>query len=540
MPKNIVIFCDGTWNSPSDEEFGVPSVTNVRTLYRACQDFSESGGAQVVWYQSGIGALGGKFRRAFEGATGWGIGGAIQRGYTAIASHYEPGDKIYLFGFSRGAFLARSIAGMIRQTGLLEDYSVASVKKAYKFYEETVFDYSEEKTYYYPKDAPLKDPNRGPGKVRVHFIGVWDTVGSLGFSFWGWSFNLRFFRNGFHDISPNAITDHVYHALAMDEIRTSFMPSLWDYPEEKTHKESAYTQNAEPCGHIEQAWFRGVHSDIGGGYAERGLSDVTLKWMVEKAMGHGLLLRENALLSDDDPTLTETEKREKATLAPRPASRIHRSYQGPLWTSVGGWPRWYPPLATTVEEGGHWGYLHASVKDREEICTRTGSAELKITPLAVGESKSVEIRADHLWNFSGFVLEAGGTYSLTAEGKWRDGNGATVGPDGETPEQSGIWSRWKLIKSVRRAPKQPWMKLIGVVNYPREWPWKERPWYEALPYIFWKDPQQLVNDLFAIGKQTSSPIVVKETGLLWVFANDLWRTYDNNTGSVTLTVTRTA
>ncbi|QJW88745.1 DUF2235 domain-containing protein [Spirosoma taeanense] len=251
MPKNIVICCDGTWNSATDEEFGMPTATNVRLLFQACQTAAESDDKQVTWYQSGIGALGGNSRRAFEGATGTGMGANIRRGYLAIARYYEPGDHIFLFGFSRGAFTARSIAGMIRQVGLV-DPDAKVVEKAYRFYESNKYLHNDPKTHY---DYPKFKPGRAPGQVRIHFIGVWDTVGSLGFSFWGWSFNLRFFRNGFHELSPNSITDNVYHALAMDEIRTSFMPSLWELPQSGEHRPEC----------VEQAWFRGVHSDVGGG-----------------------------------------------------------------------------------------------------------------------------------------------------------------------------------------------------------------------------------------------------------------------------------
>lgn len=526
MSKNIVIFCDGTWNSPADEEFGVPSVTNVRTLYRACQDFAESDGKQVVWYQSGIGSLGNAFKRSFEGATGWGIGNAIRRGYTIIARHYEPGDKIYLFGFSRGAFAARSIAGMIQQVGLLADPTPYEVKKAYQFYEEIRYEYQNIKTYYQKKGSLVTDA-RGPGNVCIHFIGVWDTVGSLGFSFWGWSFNLRFFQNAFHDLSPNNITSSVYHALAMDEIRTSFMPSLWEYPDKDK-------SNEPPAGRVEQAWFRGVHSDIGGGYAERGLSDITLDWMARKATKEGLLLRKNALIADNDP---KEEKRKQASLFPKPTSRIHRSFQGPLWTSVGGWPRWYPPLSHTPCTDAE-GYLHRSVFERQEKCIDSGSSEVVMSRLAIGQTKSVVVRADHLWNFTGFILEEEGTYRFRTEGIWQDGNKAPVGPEGESDDTKSILKRWG--RHGRRAPKARQMQLIGVVNHPRNWRWMERRWYEALHYLFVADPPELVETLFPINTGTSITIKSKETGIFWAFANDWWKMYDNNTGSVTLWITREA
>jgi len=309
MAKNIAIFCDGTSNSALDEEFGIPASTNVYRLYQACQNQAESSNQQFVWYQSGVGALGGKYKRSFEGATGTGISDNIKRAYQVLAKHYEEGDKIYLFGFSRGAFTARSLAGMIQQVGLLKNPSSNAVSAAYNYYRKN------------KEISPTIEHVRNAGiaiDVRIHFIGVWDTVGALGLSFWGVSFNfLKFFGNGFHNLSANRITDNVCHALAMDEMRTAFMPTLWDF---------AGSGEKRPA--VEQAWFRGVHSDVGGGYADRGLADISLTWMKDKALYAGLLLRPNALTK----------------LEPMPMARIHRSYVGRLWTSMAPWPRWFPPL----------------------------------------------------------------------------------------------------------------------------------------------------------------------------------------------------
>ncbi|HEX8327431.1 MAG TPA: DUF2235 domain-containing protein [Hymenobacter sp.] len=521
MSKNLVICCDGTWNSATDEAFGMPTPTNVHRLYQACQDRAESQEQQFVWYQPGVGALGGRIRRAFEGTTGTGVSANIRRGYTAVARHYEAGDRIFLLGFSRGAFTARSIAGMIQQVGLLVDPTAEAVREAYRYYESKRYN----PALYAPGQYDRPDPtihhllHKPTRYVRVHFVGVWDTVSSLGFSFWGWSFNLRlFFRNGFHDLSPNRITDHVCHALAMDEMRTSFMPTLWEVPP------------GEPAaGDIEQVWFRGVHSDVGGGYAERDLADIAYRWLAERAISQGLLVRHGAFRD----------------LAPNPAGRIHRSLQGPLWTNIGGWPRWFPPLHRTATQNAAvrtQGYLHESVFHRERICAEFGSKEPRLQTLDPGQSATVEIPADQLWTSTGLVLEQGGTYAFAPSGWWQDLNDTPVGAEGQ-PAATESWPK-RLFRWARRAPDQPWMQLMGLVNRPRVWPWQERSLHEAVRYLVLEDPAELVADLFPIRRGTErtvrAPLPTDDaTGLLWVFANDLWKTHVNNTGSLSLTVTRT-
>ncbi|WP_324680927.1 DUF2235 domain-containing protein [Hymenobacter sp. GOD-10R] len=526
MPKNLVICCDGTWNSAVDEEYGAAAPTNVHKLYQACLDQAESDGQQVTWYQPGVGALGSTARRTFEGATGTGVGANIRRGYMAIAWNYEPGDRIFLFGFSRGAFTARSIAGMIQQVGILVQPTAERVERAYKYYENHKV--SEDRNLPDPQYAQDPGWHQGLGLntryARIHFIGVWDTVGSLGVSFWGWSFNLRlFFRNGFHDLSPNLITDHFYHALAMDEMRTSFMPTLWEV-------NTGETLTAQ----VEQAWFRGVHSDVGGGYAERGLADITYEWLTIKAQTHGLQLR------------TGWDQ----SLKPDAAGRIHRSLRGPLYTNVAGWPRWYRPryqADTPTQEEKLRGYLHSSVQERLEKCKLNGSKTLALRTLSPGESATVEVPADQLWTNTGLILEEGATYTFEPSGVWQDLNDTPVGPGGEPRGKESLLKRsfrWAL-----RAPNEPWMQLMGLVNYPRTWPWLEKSLGEAFRYLIWEDPEPLLKDLFPIKNNlrkviTSKPadeatgVVDNATGVLWVFANDLWKTHVNNTGSLRLKVTR--
>lgn len=510
-PRNIVIFCDGTWNSPEDEEYGQPTQTNVHKLYMACLDQAESRGTQITWYQPGVGTEGGAFQRAWEGATGIGIGTNIRRGYAAIAAHYQgTNDKIFLIGFSRGAFAARSIAGMIQNVGLLKNPTRKAVKEVYKVYRKA----KNEADSIAETRRTREDMH---SNVRIHCIGVWDTVGALGLSMWGWSFTLRpLFRNKFHRISPNLITDHVFHALGIDEKRTSFVPLVWHDTGDPRAIPTGKTPPYEVK--VEEAWFRGVHSDIGGGYADAGLSDIALAWMVEKLRGVGLLLRPQA-----------------PRCSPNVCGRVHNSSRGPLWANVATWPRW-TPLRTLAEGATSRSYLHESVRDRERVAANHGIVEKERLRLKVGQSCDVTIRARYLWEYTGMVLEKYAEYELTATGFWQDLRDTPVGPEGQDPSDES-WLKI-LFRWARRKVDARWMALIALPNKDFGWNWKELGVLDALYYLLIEDPKEFTSQQKVIGKSCRLSIGDREEAMLWCFANDMWKYYENNTGSVVLRIER--
>ena len=179
---------------------------------------------------------------------------------------------------------------------------------------------------------------------------------------------------------------------------------------------------------------------------------------------------------------------------------------------------------------------------RERICARNGSKEPRLQTLARGESATVEISADQLWTSTGLVLEQGAAYAFAPRGWWQDLDDTPVTAEGQPPATES-WPK-RLFRWARRAPNQPWMQLMGLVNHPRVWPWQERSLYEAVRYLVLEDPAELVADLFPIRSGTVRTVLARHaqneaTGVLWVFANDLWKTHVNNTGSLSLTVTRT-
>lgn len=257
MSKRIIYCADGTWDTPDKH-------TNVYKLYKAATTSSE----QLPIYSDGVGANTDPISALEGGAFGLGLWQKIKDGYTKISHAYEQGDSLYLFGFSRGAYTARSLAGMIGACGLpTKNFTDDLVNVAFDAYRQKN---NREKLL-----ASLSGCNMDPTEIAM--VGVWDTVGALGIpSLIGKVDPIVY---GFLDTTLNSKIRHGYHALAIDERRAQFQPTLWTAP--------AAGQT------MEQVWFVGVHSDVGGGEPMAGnettaLSDITLGWMMCKAKSLGV------------------------------------------------------------------------------------------------------------------------------------------------------------------------------------------------------------------------------------------------------------
>lgn len=275
--KRIVICCDGTWNKPGLMDLGKPVKTNVQKIYEAIASKGADGIPQVKYYGVGVGTGYTLSDRFFGGATGRGIDRNIKDAYRFIMWNYEPGDELYFFGFSRGAYTARSLTGLIRNCGVLQPQYLNLVDEAYSLYRDR-------NAITHPdSDLMMAFKNKYSQITRIKFIGVWDTVGALGIPLSMWS-NKQY---QFHDVKLSTDIDYAYHAIALDETRRLFQPTLWEVA--KNNKAPEFPQV------VEQVWFSGVHSNVGGGYADTGLSDIALLWMIEKAQGTGLGFRENYL-----------------------------------------------------------------------------------------------------------------------------------------------------------------------------------------------------------------------------------------------------
>ena len=260
MSKRIVFCADGTWEDADND-------TNVYRLYKALTIASD----QLPLYDDGVGATGDPVWKMLGGAFGTGLWQKIKDGYTKIAHVYEEGDDVFIFGFSRGAYTARSLAGMIAICGLpTQDFSDAMVDTAFSAYRERDHD----------QRAAILATLSGCHlyDARIKMVGVWDTVGSLGIpAVFGLVDPLVY---GFLDTGLHPDVLNAFHAMAIDEKRCEFPATLW-------------TSVPAPGQALQQVWFTGTHGDVGGGVSDGStatttLSDITLAWMMNHAAALGL------------------------------------------------------------------------------------------------------------------------------------------------------------------------------------------------------------------------------------------------------------
>ncbi len=340
MSKNIVVCCDGT-NGQFDGDH-----TNVIRTYKVARPSS----SQVTFYDAGVGTMPepwkttriGKRWSLLKGlAFGDGFMRNIEDAYRFLMSQYLPGDKVYLFGFSRGAFTVRALAGMLHSIGLLRPGSENLIKYAQSYWQRD----------FGPRTpggvlcAEFKDTLATP--CPVHFVGVWDTVGSVGM--------INQFRT-FPFTAHNPEVTHVRHAVSIDERRSCFRQNLM--------------APALPGQDVKNVWFAGVHSDVGGGYpaAETGLAKITFDWMMREARTCGMQVDDDALLRELNGTGSPAD----------PLAGGHESLTGGWWaveaipvkrfnaaTKKTGW-RWTFGAARNVarEAASPHVFVHASVLKR--------------------------------------------------------------------------------------------------------------------------------------------------------------------------------
>ena len=348
MIKNIVVLSDGT-----GQEGGKGHDTNVFKLLRM---LTRSTDRQVVFYDEGLVT---DWRKVTGNAFGAGFSHNLLRCYKFIFENYNAGDKIYLFGFGRGAATVRSLASFIHYFGILPRYRPELIKKAYNLYRQgqdevgsAIFnqgykvykmgldrDEWEDVLNINAKAFVDQHPNEW---VDIEFLGVWDTVPAIGFVALAGlnTFLGNILKYNFHDFRLHPSVKNAYHALAIDDDRLWFHPSLWA---EKTREEQI----------VEQVWFNGAHTDVGGGFTEPGLSDITLEWMVEKAVSHGLRI------------YLGSRKYWNFVVAPDPTDLYHPARKGfgkvfkegkrnDVWKNQGAWAAFGRPI------------IHRSVLERHK------------------------------------------------------------------------------------------------------------------------------------------------------------------------------
>ncbi|WP_455223406.1 DUF2235 domain-containing protein [Kaarinaea lacus] len=299
MAKNIIICSDGTGNTAKKGRG-----TNVFKLYESVDlNYTKT---QLTFYDDGVGTESFKLFKILGGAFGFGLSRNVRQLYANLARVYEPNDNIYLFGFSRGAFTVRTLAGFISHCGVLNAKEhckndadlVNKVEGAYKAYRHryhtlllgiwrALFKWRTKRKYGFTTVKEFKKyvHKEKTGITPIHFIGVWDTVSAVGFPIMGVSnFLNTIYRFKFPDNKLGSNVHYAYHALSIDDKRRTFHPEMWD--------EQGDEENENQL--IEQVWFAGVHSNVGGGYPKQGMSLVALHWMMEKAHLTGLHFNKSA------------------------------------------------------------------------------------------------------------------------------------------------------------------------------------------------------------------------------------------------------
>lgn len=273
MPKNIVVFSDGT-----GQDGGSDRNTNVYRLFNMAENRTAR---QACFYDAGVGS--GGIGRLGGLALGRGFGRNVRDCYRFIFDRYEAGDRIYLIGFSRGAATVRSLSYFIHLFGILPQGREKLVRRAWRIY--TIDDPAKRRA----AAAELVRYNHTMW-AKVHFLGCYDTVAALGAPF-DWLSRVidrvPGLEHRFHDLRLSPAVVHAYHAVALDDQRATFHPLLWDAVEDEPERagEGADRLAVET---LRQVWFAGMHTDIGGGYRDRGLSDIPLVWLTQMAVEKGL------------------------------------------------------------------------------------------------------------------------------------------------------------------------------------------------------------------------------------------------------------
>jgi uncharacterized protein (DUF2235 family) len=367
MPKNIVILLDGTSNEISADR------TNILRLYGTL----EKSDRQLVYYDPGVGTFGAEnawlrfWRKAVEIwglTTGWGLDHNVKEAYRFLVENYNDGrggeprgrDTIYIFGFSRGAYSARVLAGFIHAVGLIEKRNLNLLDYAYRAYK-SIGENGEDKF----GEVRLYERILAPDRPPIRLLGLFDTVASV---IEHGRYGPRLRSHAY--TKRNRSVESVRHAVAIDERRTMFRPQLW--PQGEEYWGNPFNKAAAKPQDVREVWFAGVHGDVGGGYpeAESGLAKIVLQWMIEQTRPIGLLYRTQTV---NDLVLGQNP--DKPYIAPDPHANQHDSMTWgwsfleliPQWRreNEDGWQRRkliIPFFARRLIPSG--AHIHQSVIDR--------------------------------------------------------------------------------------------------------------------------------------------------------------------------------
>ena len=394
--KRIVILIDGTWDqegSGGDTNVAKLDPANAAGTSPLIKPYGEDGVDQRVVYHKGVGADPDLIKHWLDGSIGIGLKQIVLDAYASLVNLYESGDDVFLLGFSRGAYAARALAGMIGASGIVRHDIPSNVEVAWTHYRVSPSIRSAPSTAS-AADAKaisnlqaLRDSGEIHSDNRIKCVGVWDTVGSYGVPAGiGLAPLARYIALiflGFHDTS---FGDHIevgLHAVAIDEHRRPFVPTFW-----------TIRKGEKPNGIVEQTWFAGAHTNVGGGEPDSGLSTLALIWMIARIQA-----------------LTSLALDLKAVRV----VGLQANVDGEVYDSTRGWPidHLWPllrkvlspdaiehglirseldPLKEHINERVHW----STLKKRRRRCTIFGVKDVPYEPTNLPES----IPADKIANIT--------------------------------------------------------------------------------------------------------------------------------------------
>lgn len=532
MPSRHLVLCiDGTWNDPSQKtnvwelfrRFNgtlteVPEVDGLRRHQRL------SGPELDGLYMEGVGAGG---QRLAGGALGVGLHDRVLDMYVLASRLWQPGTQLWVFGFSRGAWAARSLAGFIAAAGLLTAAEAAS-PDAVNLANARWLAF---KTKALPPALRRFWDDAGQPQP-ISLVGVWDTVGALGIPFFNGLRSVDSVERSVLDFADLDLSRRVAagrHALSIDETRYDFTPTLW---------------NARDG--VLQHWFPGVHADVGGGYPQRGLADLSLQWMLAEvqALSAGALLSAQA----------------QAGLAPNPSADRHEEATALVWQLRPRKPRelpdepealhagvaqrlaaradWRPLALRRIRQLAAW-FLHPAATP-EQICP-AGSEAVQAVELEVGASVMRAVEARKWWNGTGLRVRGGQRYRVVTPGLWTDkGHPCDAGGYASTGNWALQIAEWMHARRLARAD---WFRLVAAVH--------ADPYLEArnaddgnvaedVAHLISAHVQAADRDsqLEAVG--ADGVLEVARDGYLYLFANDNSAFYGNNDGTLQASITRLA
>ena len=308
--KRIVLCFDGTWNTPDDSgDVDANASTNVHRLYEAVLPKDGAGIAQARWYQAGVGTR--WYNRISGGIAGVGLTRNLLDGYKRLVELYEEGDQIFIFGFSRGAYTARSLGGLIRNCGVLREPRVGLINEAHQIYRTRGDGADSEQAAAFRRKFARE--------TEIECLGVWDTVGALGIPLRSFDFfNRQFYE--FHDTKLSGMVKNAFQALALDEHREPYQATMWN-------------PSTRPGQRLEQAWFPGAHANVGGGYRNDRQAEIALCWMMNRAAECGLALDPARRPVLSEPHWIEDLKDSFALFLRGLFRRVSERYYRPLGTT---------------------------------------------------------------------------------------------------------------------------------------------------------------------------------------------------------------